>query len=249
MDSIKSIVGECRTYSDAACTHSHFFAQLILPLQGSLFIETSLHRCKLENSHLFFLPPNCQHNFYAQNTNEFLVLDIPSFILANSEIQKISGGLVAVLDERWQAIRFLMLSEVNYQSKNYQNLTHLFHYAYSLLLQETTPRSVQYIQANYQKQLDLQKLAELEGYNLTYYCEWFKKLTGSTPKVYIQTLRLNKAKELLAQTDLSILQVAQRVGYEYHSSLTRVFQQYENITPLAYRQQARRLEKGNPKFS
>ncbi len=248
MDTFKSILGECRTYSDEACTHAHFFAQLILPLKGSLFIETSLHRFELDESRLFFLPPECQHNFYAQDKNEFLVLDIPSFMLA-SGLKPMAGGLSTVLDDRWQAIRFLMLSEVNHQSKTHQDLTNLFYYAYNLLSQEITPRSLQYIQVNYHEPLELQKLADLEGYNLTYYCEWFKKITGMTPKAYIQTLRLNKAKELLVQTNLSILEVAQRVGYEYHSSLTRLFQHCENTTPLAYRQQTRRLEKENQKIS
>ncbi len=247
MESSKSILGEYRTYSDLAYTHHHVFAQLILPLQGTLFIETSLHNFELDESRLFFLPPKCQHTFYAKSNNRFLVLDIPNFMLAAEETSKIQGGLSTVLDERWQALRFLMVSEVSHQSTANQDLTNLFHYAYRLLRREYTPCSIQYIQANYHEPLELQKLAELEGYNLTYYCEWFKKLTGVTPKTYIQALRLKKAKELLVDTDLSIFQIAQQVGYEHHSSLTRLFQQCEKMTPLAYRQQTRRLEKRNQK--
>jgi AraC-like DNA-binding protein len=249
MDIPKGILGECRTYSDLTYTHDHIFAQLILPLQGTLFIETSSHHFELDDSRLFFLPPKCQHTFYANNNNEFLVLDIPSFMLASDQTSKIQGGLSTVLDDRWQAIRFLMLSEVSHQSTANQDLTNLFHYAYKLLLQDYRPRSLQYIHANYHESLEVQKLADLEGYNLTYYCEWFKKLTGVSPKSYIQKLRLKKAKELLEDTNLSIFQIAQQVGYEHHSSLTRLFQHYENVTPLAYRQQTRRLEKREQKFS
>ena len=248
MDTLKSILGECRTYSDVTHTHTHVFAQLILPLKGTLFIETSLYHLNLDESRLFFLPPDCQHSFYAKDNNEFLVLDISTFIVSNLTPNKIPDGLTTDLDERWQAIRYLILAELDYKSQYNQNLSNLFCYACALLLREYTPRSLQYIQANYHEQLELQKLAELEGYNLTYYCEWFKKLTGITPKLYIQNLRIRKAKELLEQTNLSILQIAHQVGYEYHSSLTRLFQQYENITPLAYRQKIRRLVKGNQKF-
>ncbi len=45
-------------------------------------------------------------------------------------------------------------------------------------------------------------------WDLTYYCEWFRKLTGMTPKAYIQIIRLRKAKELLAHTNISIFQIA-----------------------------------------
>lgn len=236
------IVAERRTYSSFAHTHDHEFAQLILPLQGSLFVQTDSHQFELNENRLFLLPPRCQHTFYARDTNEFLVLDIPKSLLA-TQTEQIRGGRSGLLDDRWQALRLLMLSEVERRPTPQQNLTDLFHYAYRLLLQDDTPRSLHYIHAHYSQPLTTQQLAQLEGYSLTYYCEWFKRLTGTTPKLYIQTLRLEKAKALLANTDQSILQIAQQVGYEHHASLTRLFQQAEQITPAAYRQQIRNLDK------
>jgi AraC-like DNA-binding protein len=241
MDTLESILGERRTYSDVAYNHTHHsFAQLILPLRGTLFLETSFHQFELSDSHLFFLLPNIQHTFYAKNNNEFLVLDIPNFMLSHQQKNKMDGSLIVALDKQWEALRFLMLSEVSHASRINQDLTTLFNYAYRLLQKEYTPCSIQYIHANLHESLHLQKLAELEGYNLTYYCEWFKKLTGVTPTAYIQTIRLEKAKELLAKTNLSVLQIAQQIGYDYHSSLTRLFKQHEKMTPLTYRQKNRR---------
>lgn len=240
MNTLKNVFGERRTYSDFANTHAHSFAQLIMPLQGSLFIKTETYQLEIGETRLFFLPPQCQHTFYAKRQNEFLVLDIPHFLLGET---KTCGGLSSVVDEKWQALRLLMLSEVNYSPADSQNLTDLFRYAYSILQKESVPQSIRYIHANFQKSISLQKLANLEGYNQTYYCEWFKKNMGMTPKAYIQFIRLKRAKELLTHTNLSILQVAQQVGYEHHSSLTRLFQQQEKMTPLAYRQKSRNLEK------
>lgn len=48
-------------------------------------------------------------------------------------------------------------------------------------------------------------------------------------------MRLNKAKELLRDTDLPILHIAIQVGLEHQSSLTRLFQKYEEITPSQFR--------------
>lgn len=236
---IKNILGERRTYSDVAYTHDHSFAQLILPLQGSLSIKTESYQLELGESRLFFLPPHCEHTFSAHCHNEFLVLDVPCFLLENASMR---GGLSPVLDERWRSLRLLMLSEVN-DSPAAPNLTDLFRYAYSLLQKESTPPSIHHLHHHFDEGVSLQKLAQLEGYSQTYYCQWFKKTAGMTPKAYIQALRLKRAKELLAQTDMSILQVAQQVGYEHHSSLTRLFQQQERTTPLIYRQQSRNLAK------
>ena len=244
---MNSLIGERRTYSNIADTHEHHFAQLILPLQGQLRIETSLHQCLL-NEYLFFLPPQCQHTFSAQSNNEFLVLDIPDYLFSQAELQQMQGGVYTRLDERWQAIRFLLLEEIKHRPTE-QDLTSLFHYAHHLLSQKQTPPSIRYIHANYHTSMKLTKLANLEGYSLTYYCEWFKKLTGTTPNAYVQTIRLQKAKALLEHTNFTILEIAQQVGYVHHASLTRLFKQLEQMTPLGYRRQCRSLVKKCQKFS
>lgn len=242
MESLTTIQGECRVYSDRSNTHDHPFAQLILPLHGILAIETSHHQVELDKTQLFFLPPQCQHTFYAKQNNQFLVLDIPPILLRTDKHDALQGGLVFSLDERWQGVRSLLLYAVNSNSDD-SELTYLFHYAYHLLKKNCTPRSLQYIHTNYHQPVSLKTLAMLEGYNLTYYGEWFKQLTGKTPKTYIQTIRLEKAKELLTSSKASIMDIAQQVGYEHHSSLTRLFQQVEGITPALYRQQIRKLVK------
>lgn len=48
-----------------------------------------------------------------------------------------------------------------------------------------------------------------------------------SPVEYIQNLRVKKAKEFLLNTDLTILQISQIVGYDHNSSFTRVFKHLE----------------------
>ena len=92
-----------------------------------------------------------------------------------------------------------------------------------------------YIHQHYCRPLEVAQLAKIEGYSFSYYSEWFKAKTGKSPKVYIQDLRLKQAKDLLQHTDLSIYQIAQYVGFEQASSLTRLFKQREGISPRCYR--------------
>ena len=53
---------------------------------------------------------------------------------------------------------------------------------------------------------------------------------------YIQQKRIERAKELLSHTNLSIMQIACEIGYNYESSFTKVFKLRENVSPKAYRQ-------------
>jgi AraC-like DNA-binding protein len=58
---------------------------------------------------------------------------------------------------------------------------------------------------------------------------------GTTPILYIQLQRMEKAKELLNTTDLSVAEVGERVGYVDASYFTRVFRNVTGKTPRAYR--------------
>ncbi|WP_416670006.1 helix-turn-helix transcriptional regulator [Egbenema bharatensis] len=243
----QTVVGEYRTYSDRTATHDHPFAQFILPLQGQLLIETSQHHLELDTAHLFFLPPHCQHTFCSKNTNQFLVLDIPERFLLSNLDQTMGNGFSVVVDERWNAVRSLFVSEVQQAELAETDLTQLFQYAYGLLqrdyrqTQPASPRSIEFIHNHLHQPIYLNQLAQLEGYTLTYFCDWFKKQTGMTPNAYLQSLRLQRAKTLLADTDWSISHIAQQVGYDHPASLTRLFRQCEQITPIAYRHHIRKM--------
>ncbi|MEM7347666.1 MAG: AraC family transcriptional regulator [Chloroflexota bacterium] len=236
------IIGECRSYDDIADTHTHDFTQLIIPLQGSMQIQTPAFDFELTD-HLFLLPPQCQHTFYAKRNNQFLVLDVTREAYEPTHL--VSTPISQKLDEQWQALRFLFLSEINPQIDRPARLGELFSYAYQRLTEETTPLSIQHIHQHYDQPLTVAHLAQLEGYTLTYYSEWFKKRTELTPQAYLQKVRLNKAKTLLRQTDFSILQIALHVGYQHHGSFTRLFQQHEGLSPAAYRRTSRNAVKSS----
>ena len=63
----------------------------------------------------------------------------------------------------------------------------------------------------------------------------FKEEVGYTPHEYITMLRINRAKELLKSTDFPMSEIALRVGYEYPTSFTAVFQKKVGVTPREFR--------------
>ncbi|CAH2215422.1 helix-turn-helix domain-containing protein [Tepidibacter aestuarii] len=239
-----SLLCETRTYTQISYTHNHLYAQLILPLQGSLSIKTDNHELNLDEKHLFFLPPKCSHSFHSDNINKFLVLDIPRKINLAPSRDIFKHELHQVIDDRWKAIRYLLQEET--QRSNKRGLGDLVNYACSFLTEELKPISIQYIHKNLEKPISLQELAAIENFNISYYIEWFNKKTGMTPNAYIQKLRLEKAKEYLVGTELSLLMISQLVGYEQQSSLTRLFKNHESISPSDYRKIYREMGKISP---
>jgi AraC-like DNA-binding protein len=230
---MKSIVCEKRTYKNESETHSHSCSQLILPLEGELVLKTNKNDFVVDEKHILLLPSDCSHSYHARSSNKFLVMDIPSYEKDIFTGVEFNYEYYQYLDKKWKAIRYLLLEE----SKDGDNssLINLAEYACSLLKKEERDASIKYIHDNYQSKISIQKLAKIENFNLSYYIEWFTKKNGMTPNVYIQKLRLAKAKELLVETDLSLTMIAQYVGYEQQSSLTRLFKNYEKISPSKYR--------------
>lgn len=237
MDNIKC---ERRIYNIAASTHTHEYGQLILPLQGTLSIKTEQKSLNLEDNSLFFLPPDCKHTFNANNTNEFLVLDIPNKMLNKWDMEKMCGGKSFLFDEKWKAISYLLLSEASIH-KNSSSINNLFLYFYDFIIADNLHNSIKYINEHFTESIDLKTLANIEHYNINYYSEWFKRNMNFSPIEYIQNLRIKKAKELLINTNFTILQISQMVGYEHNSSFTRVFKYFEKITPVEFRKKYQKI--------
>lgn len=69
-----------------------------------------------------------------------------------------------------------------------------------------------------------------------YLNDMLKNLTGQTTQQHIQNQLLEKAKELLSTTSLSVSEIANQLGFEYPQSFSKVFKNKTNQTPLEFRQ-------------
>jgi len=81
----------------------------------------------------------------------------------------------------------------------------------------------------------MRKLAELFGMSQRNFTRRFRSATNMTPVQYLQSQRLREAKELLQNSNLSIAEIAFRVGYIDVSYFTKLFKQFASITPKEYR--------------
>lgn len=84
----------------------------------------------------------------------------------------------------------------------------------------------------------IDEAAELAGLSPRTFMRQFEKITGSTFGKWIGLQRIERAKVLLSETDLSIELIADACGYASSSSLRRLFREAEGASPSAYRKQA-----------
>lgn len=93
----------------------------------------------------------------------------------------------------------------------------------------------QYIQQNYMKPISLEDISNLVGFNAAYFSTLFKKENGSNYVNYLSEVRMNKAKELLRETNLNIAVVCEQVGYNDLKHFTKSFKKNTGIKPNEYR--------------
>jgi transcriptional regulator GlxA family with amidase domain len=83
--------------------------------------------------------------------------------------------------------------------------------------------------------LVIDDVARRFGFGVRNFKRRFKEATGYTPIAYVQTLRLERAKQMLESTRMTLESITYAVGYEDSNSFRRLFQQRVGMLPAAYR--------------
>ncbi|HEX5706912.1 MAG TPA: AraC family transcriptional regulator [Pyrinomonadaceae bacterium] len=96
-------------------------------------------------------------------------------------------------------------------------------------------RAVELMHSRLERDLPLEEIASAAHLSPFHFARLFKKLTGATPHAYLAQLRAERARALLAETDLSITEVASRVGYMSPSHFAKAFRQASGLSPRAFR--------------
>ena len=92
-----------------------------------------------------------------------------------------------------------------------------------------------YIQTNYRQKLLIRDLAKSMGFNESYFTRLFKRIAGTTPHEYLMRLRIDKAKQILKQTEKSVVEISSDVGFDNVNVFIRDFKKYTGTTPLRYK--------------
>lgn len=102
-------------------------------------------------------------------------------------------------------------------------------------LKELIQISVKYIRNNYERDISLGDIAKFVFLSPSYFTRAFKDEVGISPINYLLKVRIERAKELLAETDAKISNIALNVGFSNQQRFNEIFKKYTKQTPLQYR--------------
>lgn len=103
----------------------------------------------------------------------------------------------------------------------------------------TLRRVLSFIAENHERDLSLEDLAGEAAMSTFHFAREFKRATGTTPHQHLLKFRVERAKELLAESQLPLAEVGLRTGFSHQSHFTRLFRRYTGTTPLGYRVMSR----------
>lgn len=107
-------------------------------------------------------------------------------------------------------------------------------------------RALAYIQARFAEPLTLEEVARAVHVSPYYLSHLLSRESGRSFTDHLTGLRMARAKELLASSDLSIGEVAARAGFSEGNYFARVFKRETGLTPSAYRRQTRPSAEDTP---
>ncbi|MCD9023148.1 response regulator [Cohnella silvisoli] len=94
-----------------------------------------------------------------------------------------------------------------------------------------------YLKTNLNRPIGLNHLSEHFKVSRTYLCNLFRKQAGASFLDYFNTLRMDKAKELIRERpELMFKEIAERIGFWDHHYFSRVFKTFTGLTPSEFRQ-------------
>ena len=234
-------------------THNHMELFYIVGGKGQFLIQDQLYAVNVNN--LVIINPNVLHTEVGLNAHplEYIVLGIEGLELTDRER---FNGQFAILDH-FESVAISgclrnILREMEQKNTGYEDVCQAYMEILIIRLMRNTALAVltepqitagnrqcaavrRYIDLHFKEPLTLDQLAEEAHMNKYYLSHTFKREYGVSPINYMISRRIEESKYLLAETDLSMSQIAQLLGFSSLSYFSQVFRRSQALSPMEYR--------------
>lgn len=124
----------------------------------------------------------------------------------------------------------------NYFIRNYSDYQDIISNKKNAVLNQEMIESIhKYVQANIHDEISIDALAFKMGLSKYYFLKEFKNATGITPYQYIVKMKLDRAVQLLLQSDQSIAEIAVDLGFSDQSHFIKTFSSKYKVSPRRYK--------------
>lgn len=216
------------------------YHDLTVCIKGKMTYEIDGKKfCLANNDWLYIAPFSHRVRYFCKDATSYVSINV-----YGSDKPLLSDILFNnMLDE--DLIHIIKLINLAYKTRNYDKFIILTQYILCDLSEKYKFRSENptvlhiknYILQNIHKKLSSAEVAA-EVFLSKGYCETlFRRETGKTISTFINSEKINSAKNLLSLGEYSLSDIAAALGFDDYNYFSRVFKQYTNLSPIGYRKQ------------
>lgn len=234
-----------RSYGQVRTADRHDFAQLVLPVSGTLLLEVAGREGRLDPLRAAVVAPGAWHSQCSAAPNRSLIVDLDLAKLA-------PGAGERLLDQPFPALGPAARKLVEFMGiladggrvapSVLQGWVPLL--LDTLALDAPAPRSrLASLLARIELEPGLpwttESMARAAGLSVSRLHALFREEQDTSPHAWLLALRLARVRDWLAHTEVPIAELALRAGFSEQSALTRALRQATGMTPGAYRRRCR----------
>ncbi|WP_281647446.1 AraC family transcriptional regulator [Parendozoicomonas sp. Alg238-R29] len=230
--------------------HSHEHHQLVIPVAGQADFNIEGKRGRIAHSVGCAIPSQSTHAFSGHSGNQLVLINIDCGDLTEDLTTMFACPAWFRIDRSLMEL----IHQVSHELALFPDDAQLANALCEGLLRSLQLRFAQswqpvatatlamdqiceYVSTHLEHSLPVADLASLAGMGESRFYDAFRDFTSATPHQYILNLRLKAACKLLSETNDSLADIAERVGFTSQSLMTRSMRERLNITPLRYRKQ------------
>ena len=201
--------------SDTNIVHTHMFHPIFLSGHFKSIFETKYLNPIIHDKNIDALI------FTGATQNQKLILQKLLKASALQHEENVEFQTRNLFSEIW----LLLLQEIKEQPKHTVNFQH----------QERLQNMLSYIHSNYNEKISLEEIASAASVSTRECIRCFNKSISKTPGEYLMEYRLNMARKLLNDSEMSITDISYHCGFSSNAYFGKAFREKYGMTPLQYR--------------
>ena len=210
--------------------HWHGDTEIYICLQGQMkiCIEGTMYRLYPDDT--VFVACNEAHEIFCDTPDTRVILIAFGYALLGSNYSNMQESVLA--DWRFRSSLYAIAGYIS-EHKQIKPVS-----AERLLRAKQLERmsgTLQYISAHFQEPITVEQAATVAGYDRSYFCKQFRKITGMTFHHYLNYYRISVACQLLVDAKLPLFVVAEQSGFSSQKNLSRLFREMLGMPPNQYR--------------
>lgn len=236
--------------------HFHNYYELGYIENGERIVVCQQHRYKISKGDIVLFNPKDSHSCTELNDTEleYCCLHIPVPILERLALEYLNLDELPYFSPQviYDCPFIDLLTELHsmiVQGEDGLQKEELFYLLMESMISEYTNASghteiapetkeiinsvCKYIEMHYSQNLSLNELCRISGFSKYYFLHAFTAVTGISPYSYLETVRINHAKELLKKGN-NIVDIALQTGFSHQSHFTNFFKKFVGMTPKQY---------------